>query len=251
MRLRPKPGAHRPRHARSLRSLRSRPRPSLPRQSPSRRPRSVPSLARLTRRRPTVHRGVRRRPSLAHLLSAPFSKSDERPLERRRARALLLAAVLFATVVLLTALPWSTLLSQHTQLSSDTAEVNQLQVENRALAAQARQLSNSATQQALARQDYGLVKPGQTAYDILPAPGSSAATTDSGHVPLNEAPVVPGSRRSEELLDAGVVSAPSSSASTPTSAGQVHAQGGRGGPSSTGDAGGFWTRVGHTLEFWN
>src|SRR3984957_16571135 len=168
MKLLAKSGAHRPRHARSqpalarrsrlrpLRSLSGRARPSLSRFSRGHR---------VSLRRPPVHRNEQRRPSLARLASGRAQRTDRPPVERRRARALLLGSVVFAPIVVLTALPWSTLLSQHTQLSSDTAEMNQLQVENRALAAQARQLSDTATQEALARQDYGLVKPGQTAYD--------------------------------------------------------------------------------------
>jgi cell division protein FtsB len=178
-------------------------------------------------------------------------------VERRRARALLLAAVLFATVVLLTALPWSTLANQHAQLTSASAEVTELQAQNHALTVQARELASKATQAGLARQDYGLVEPGQKAYDILPAPGTATtAATQAGHVPLDEPPVVPGSRRSEELLGAGVgSSAPSQPSGTPdrTTTSPAH-----GGPYGTGasstdrlDEGGFWSRVAHTLEFWS
>ncbi len=158
-------------------------------------------------------------------------------------------------MVLLTALPWTTLLNQHAQLTSAATQVNQLQAENQALAAQAKELSNRSTQAGLARQDYGLVEPGQKAYDILPAPGTAAAkTVEAGHVPLDEPPVVPGSRRSEQLLGVGVVSRPSPGGSTttwPTATGEVHAlrRAGAGGHRPT--AHGFWSRVGHSLEFWN
>lgn len=167
-----------------------------------------------------------------------------------------MAAVLFAAIVLLSALPWSTLLNQHAQLSSATAELTELQAENRALAAQARQLANISTQDALARQDYGLVHPGQTAYDILPAPGSTPSdSTESGHVPLNEAPVAPGSHRSQELLGVGVVSSTSSGAAAGTASGASRRGAGAGAqgtsPAASLDTGGFWSRVAHTLEFWN
>jgi hypothetical protein len=164
--------------------------------------------------------------------------------------------MVFAAVVLLTALPWTTLLDQHAQLTSASTQANQLQAENLALAAQAKELSNRSTQAGLARQDYGLVKPGQKAYEILPASGKTASTAlAAGHVPLNEPPVVPGSRRSEELLGVGVVSAPA--VNTPAAAtGAVKAPGrgaktaGSGATDSLG-AHGFWSRVGHSLEFWN
>jgi cell division protein FtsB len=180
----------------------------------------------------------------------------ERSVERRRARALLLGAVVFAALVLLTALPWTTLLDQHAQLTSASAQVNQLQAENQALAAQAKELSNRSTQAGLARQDYGLVEPGQKAYDILPAPGTAASkTVEAGHVPLDEPPVVPGSRRSEELLGVGVVSAPAvNTPATATTAAKAAGGGAKAsgwGASDSLGAHGFWSRVGHSLEFWN
>jgi hypothetical protein len=178
--------------------------------------------------------------------------------------------MVFAAVVLLVALPWTTLLNQHTQLSSATAETDQLQVENKALAAQAKELSSAATQSALARQDYGLVRKGQTAYDILPPPGAAAnEAIEAGHVPLDEPPVVPGSRRSQELLGAGVVnptsaasSSPGSTAgattgeSTPAASRPAASRSSSSSPNASAaparlPTGGFWSRVGATLEFWN
>jgi cell division protein FtsB len=241
-----KSGAHRRRRARTRRSLARAwsvgPRTrrlsssllSAPRALAARVPISLPSLRRL---------GTRSQPSV----------------ERRRARALLLAAMIFAAAVLLSALPWSTLVNQHAQLSSATAEVSALQSENAALSVQARELSNNATQAGLARQDYGLVEPGQKAYQILPPPGTASPdATEAGHVPLNEGPVVPGSRRSEELMGVGAASTTSPGTSTATSGGgtgdAAHQTGttvvsGTSGTSA--DSGGFWSRVGHTLEFWN
>lgn len=229
MKLLPRTGAHRrrsanPRHAMPLPRL-SLPRPSLPKVS-------VPRLSR------------------ARSLWARLRGADQRPVERRRARALVLGSVAFAAIVLLSALPWSTLLDEHAQLSSDSAEVSTLQAQNRALADQARQLADTSTQTALARQDYGLVHPGQTAYDILPAPGTTPSNAvSSGHVPLDESPVVPGSRRSEQLLGAGVGTTATTGSSAGTVVDRAHAA------MQPADlkrgAGGFWSRVGHTLEFWN
>ena len=143
-------------------------------------------------------------------------------------------------------------------MTSASAEVSELQAQNHALAVQARELANRATQAGLARQDYGLVEPGQKAYDILPssAPATSAAN-EAGHVPLDEAPVVPGSRRSEELLGAVVGSAipwqPSGTSVRTTTApvhGGTHPTGAEA-PADHLDEGGFWSRVAHTLEFWS
>ncbi|HXQ60635.1 MAG TPA: septum formation initiator family protein [Acidimicrobiales bacterium] len=178
---------------------------------------------------------------------------EQNPVERRRARAVLLAAMLFAFVVVFVTLPWSVLASQHQQLTSDATQVKQLQAENRALGDEAGQLADPAAAAGLARQDYGLVRPGQRAYDILPPAGSgSSAVSDAGHVPLDQAPVVPGSRRSEELLGAGSVisSAPARTSASQTSGERSLSDGGAPASAPRGP-GGFWSRVGHTLEFWS
>lgn len=248
MSLFPRPGAHRRRRAlarlpviRPLSKGRRLGRRSLPHIRVHR-----PTMARLSIRRPTRER----RSSARHVAS------KQQTVERRRARAVLLAAVLFAAVVLLGALPWSTLADQHAQLTSASAQVDELQAQNRTLADQARALSSRETQAGLARQDYGLVEPGQKAYEILPASGTSSSTAvQAGHVPLNEPPVVPGSRRSEQLLGVDTASSTSANSAARTSAGPGAA--GRS-PSSQGvtltNALGersFWSRVVHTLEFWN
>jgi len=248
----PRPGAHRRRRAlarlpviRPLSKGRRLGRPSLPR-----------SLPHISIHRPTVARLSFRRPSRERVSSARHVASKQQTVERRRARAVLLAALLFAAAVLLGALPWSTLTDQHAQLTSASAQVNELQAQNRTLADQARALSSKETQAGLARQDYGLVEPGQKAYEILPASGTSSSTAvQAGHVPLNEPPVVPGSRRSEQLLGVDTASSTSANSATRTSAGPGAA--GRS-PSSQGvtltNALGersFWSRVVHTLEFWN
>ncbi|HXQ62638.1 MAG TPA: septum formation initiator family protein [Acidimicrobiales bacterium] len=199
---------------------------------------------------PSVPRFSILRPSTARR-----SHQRPRPVQRRRARALLLAAVVFAAVVLLSALPWSTLADQHAQLTSASSELSQLQAENRALAVQARRLSNKTTQAGLARQDYGLVESGQKAFDILPPPGTTPSeVTGGGHVPLDEPPVVPGSRRSEELLGVDVgSSAPLGDTVRSTSA-QVASDSRPARQRASVDplgARGFWSRVAHTLEFWS
>jgi cell division protein FtsB len=182
-------------------------------------------------------------------------RAEQSPLERRRARALVLAAVVFAFIVVFFTMPWSVLASQHQQLSSDSSQVNQLQAENRALSAQARQLADPTAVAGLARQDYGLVRPGQRAYDILPPAGSGSTTvTDAGHVPLNQAPVVPGSRRSQELLGDGtgiVTAATAAKTSGSQTQGERSLSSGGAPQSSPPPSGGFWSRVAHTLEFWN
>jgi cell division protein FtsB len=206
--------------------------------------------------RPTMARLSIRRPSRERRSSARHVASKRQTVERRRARAVLLAAVLFAAIVLLSALPWSTLANQHAQLTSASAQVNELQAQNRILADQARELSSKATQAGLARQDYGLVEPGQKAYEILPASGTSSPTAhEAGHVPLNEPPVVPGSRRSEQLLGVDTVGSTSTNSTTrapvgPGSAGRSPSAQGVTLTNALGERS-FVSRVVHTLEFWN
>lgn len=164
--------------------------------------------------------------------------------------------MVFAAAVLLGALPWSTLAGQHAQLSSASAELSQLRAENHELATQAGQLANRSTQAGLARQDYGLVKSGQKAYDILPPAGTGASSvTGGGHVPLDEPPVVPGSRRSEALLgvDMGSVTTANTAARTsPGTAQSGQRPTGPGvGPVDHLGARSFWSHVAHTLEFWS
>lgn len=169
---------------------------------------------------------------------------------------MLLAAAVFAFVVVFVTMPWSVLASQHQQLSSDSSQVKELETENQALGAQAGQLADPAAAAGLARQDYGLVRPGQRAYDLLPPSGSGSSTvTDTGHVPLDQAPVVPGSPRSEALLGAGAggVVAPASARTSASQSTGTRPVSGGGGARQTvpATAGGFWSRVGHTLEFWS
>ena len=240
MNMLPRTGAHSRRHRR--------------RRPPSLAPGPGPTrlvLARLSIRRPSVPRLTLRR-----LRGDRTGPRREATVESRRARALLAGAVVFAAIVLLSALPWSTLMNQHAQLASDSTQVGQLQAENRALTDEARELSQSSTMAGLAREDYGMVEPGQRAYEVLPASGATVPNAIAGgHVPLDEAPVVPGSARSEELLGAGVGAITTASAAARSAAASARGVTGvtAGGPPPPGSSkpGGFWSRVAHTLEFWN
>ena len=177
---------------------------------------------------------------------------------------LLLCAVIFAVIVLATSLPVSELLHQRQTLSSTARQVATLQAQNRALARETRQLSDPSTVAGIARRDYGLVAPGSQAYEILPTSGASTTSgQSSGHVPLDGPPVVPGSALSQEILGAGTAlgglnaTGQIKPASAGSATGAKAARGGAGtsaGSAGTGlsatPAGGFWTRVEHTLEFW-
>lgn len=184
-------------------------------------------------------------------------------LQRRRARALLVAAGIFAAIVLATSLPVSELLSQQRQLSSASQQLSALEKQNKALSEEAQQLSNPSTVVGIARRDYGLVAPGSQAYEILPSSGASAGSGESsGHVPLEGPPVVPGSAQSQGILAAGTTGSvggatggsgsgsSSSGSGSSSSASSGSAGSSRASVGASGSDGGFWTRVVHTLEFW-
>ncbi len=171
-------------------------------------------------------------------------------LERRRARTMVIGAIVFAAVVLLTSFPIAGLLSQRSALSGTAHELSTVKTENEALARQVSDLTNAAAVNGLARHDYGFVPKGTRAYDILPSSSPSGSSlSGTGQVPLNGPPVVPGSARSQALI--GVV-APVGARSTlratdSTRAGSSPAGGGAEPP----EPHSYWGRVVRSLEFWN
>ncbi|MDE3086639.1 MAG: hypothetical protein KGJ77_07715 [Acidobacteriota bacterium] len=203
------------------------------RRRPPGRPEKGASAARARARR--AKGGVRRRQS---------RRGGPRLLQLgswRRPRPVMVVGVAFAGVVLVTSMPVSALLTQHHQLATTSAALAQAQSADASLAAEAKALADAGTVGRLARSDYGLVPSGQKAYVILPPAGASnAEVAGSGHVPLEGAPVEPGSSQSQQLLGLGGSASPNPAraASRPAS------------PPRHGAAGGFWARVGRTLEFW-
>ena len=138
-----------------------------------------------------VPRSVPRCPS-AELVAEP-RRDAKRPPRRRRAKrrgvkppsatdrsdagagrrgpvrtGLLLVALvggLFAFVY-----PTRTFLDQRSQTSTARAQLTLLRAENAKLTMQTKELSSDSAIERLARQTYGLVKPGETPFVILPAP---------------------------------------------------------------------------------
>jgi cell division protein FtsB len=158
--------------------------------------------------------------------------------ERRRARTIVTVATVFAAVVLLTSFPLSEVLAQRSALSSTARELASMRASNAALARQSAALGAASAVNGLARHDYGFVRAGQRAYDILPLPGDTAPTsTGSGYVPLDTPPVVPGSAESQALM--GIVTPATAGAHGPVPAAVVA------------PPRGYWARVLRSLEFWN
>lgn len=184
------------------------------------------------------------------------AKGPTSTLTRRRRIPVALAA-LFAVVVLVLGFPLGALLSQHQQLSSAAAQLGQLQSENRMLSEQQQQLNSKAEIERLARQNYQLVSPGQTLYDLLPPSGKSTTTAPGGPTTGDPAtqPLVSPSNAPDMAPDPGLPRQTSTSGarSSPTSLSSGGP--GKGGTSSSGQSitqspTSFWSRVTTTLEFW-
>jgi cell division protein FtsB len=179
-------------------------------------------------------------------------RSTASPKLRRR-RFVLVASALFAALVLGTSFPASGLLSDHHQLASTDTALHRLKAQNRALAQENQQLNSNAEIHSLARQDYQLVDPGQTAYNVLPRTsqstknGSSEVTGDPGNQPVVAPANAAGMSPDPDVPTTTTASPPASSATAPTSSGSATTTPTTE-PPTTG--GGFWSRTLHSLEFW-
>ncbi len=161
----------------------------------------------------------------------------------------MVAFLVFAAVVLATSMPVEALLVQHHQLDAAAVALSRAEDADRSLSAQLRELSNPEAVNDLARADYGLVAAGQKAYVILPAAGaSSSAVAGSGHVPLDDSPVVPGSALSRQLLGLAPLTAGTDAKAATSSGAAAGHKTVKARPAGGGV--GFWPRVVQTLEFW-
>jgi cell division protein FtsB len=169
------------------------------------------------------------------------------PIDRRRRIPVALAAV-FAAAVLATSFPISAIFSQHRQLSAASAQLHQLQDENRSLAEQQHQLNSKVAINEMAREDFQMVSPGQTLFDVLP-PKSLAGTSVRGTTtgdPADQPLVTPAQAPDlspQPGLPQPIPSSAAASPSRPTSSAGASANVET--PST------FWGRVTNTLEFWN
>jgi len=85
-----------------------------------------------------------------------------------RILALALASVVLSGVLFLFVLPGRTYLAQQRSLAAAETRLQVLSNENRKLDQQIQHLQTDAEIERLARQQYGLVKPGEQAFAILP-----------------------------------------------------------------------------------
>jgi cell division protein FtsL len=157
--------------------------------------------------------------------------------------------------VLATSFPISAIISQHRQLSAASTQLHQLQDENRSLAVQEHELNSKVAINEMAREDFQMVSPGQTLFDVLP-PHSRTGTSPSGTLttgdPGNQPLVAPADAPDLSPQPGLPQSIPSSAAASPAK----DATDGTARPSSGTSSAGqspstFWGRVTNTLEFWN
>jgi cell division protein FtsB len=88
----------------------------------------------------------------------------------------LMAGLVLVAVAFLFLFPIKTWAGQRSELSDERARLELLQRENARLDADARKLQTDAEIERLARERFDLVRPGEEAYAILPAPTSTTTT---------------------------------------------------------------------------
>lgn len=118
-----------------------------------------------------------RRPRSGLLNAAPgaHAPGPRRALSSQQALKLLVTAVVVAGILFAFVFPVRTYLAQQRTIRAAAARVQILDEQDARLSARADQLQTDAEIERLARQDYGMVKPGEEPYAILPAPGSKPA----------------------------------------------------------------------------
>lgn len=146
----------------------------------------------------------------------------------RRAVWAILALAVVGVGMFLFGYPTRTYLEQRSSLASEQATVARLSAQNRSLQSEAAGLQTNAEIERLAREDYGLVQPGQEAYAILPAPIPPKATSSAGS------------------------SGKARSGSAGSGAAGRDSRGAAGSGSDGGaESGSVWSRLVHQLEFWS
>ncbi len=174
--------------------------------------------------------------------------------EQRRARLVLLGAVVISAVVLFAWFPASSLLSQRSDLAESQSQLSALHSQDAALAQEKKNLSDAGEIGRIAREQYQLVSPGQQAYEVLPPTGSTAGRTPYAGDPGSNGPVTPSA--ASELPPGGATSTTDPTTSTgagssrASSGSSVPGHAGTGAGTSSQDGSGLVSRMVHALEFW-
>lgn len=90
----------------------------------------------------------------------------------QRLRRLFVTGLVVAGILFTFANPARTWIDQRQDIAAARERNVVLEEQNRQLQARAEKLATDAEVERLARSEYGLVKPGEEAFGILPAPGS-------------------------------------------------------------------------------
>lgn len=99
----------------------------------------------------------------------------------RRAVRALVVSVALGGILLLFVFPFRTWLSQSQATDRARHQLASLSQQNAALTKRIAQLQNSAYIEQIARQQYGLVLPGEEAYGILPTPTTTTTVPPAKH----------------------------------------------------------------------
>ncbi|HZQ26883.1 MAG TPA: septum formation initiator family protein [Acidimicrobiales bacterium] len=94
----------------------------------------------------------------------------------RRAAWPLVTSVVAVGILFLAVFPTRTYLAQRRGLTTAQERVRVLSEQNRQLASRVQKLNTDAEIERIAREQYDLVRPGEEAYAILPAPEPPAGT---------------------------------------------------------------------------
>jgi len=95
-----------------------------------------------------------------------------RPLAR--ARVVLVGAAAGSVAILATGFPAGTLVRQQEAIAAADRQLATVEVRNTEVRSEIASLKQRSTIEAIAREDYGLVRPGQRSYVILPGGGGRA-----------------------------------------------------------------------------
>lgn len=91
-----------------------------------------------------------------------------------------LATVAFVGLLFTTVFPTRTFLAQRASLDASIEQLAVLDEQNRLLEERVRLLNDDAEIERLAREEYHLVRPGEKAFAVLPAPGPPEAPPQVG-----------------------------------------------------------------------
>ena len=124
-------------------------------------------------RRPSAKKAVARHPAS----NTPHNKRPLSPRVRRRRIALVtvLGGLAIIGVLFVFVYPTSTFLQQRSEVNAGEQRIAKLEEQTKLLQAQNKLLQGDAEVERIAREQYGLVRPGETPYVIVP--GAATTTT--------------------------------------------------------------------------